>query len=355
MSTHNSTATRGTSGSPTASPSSAQAVAAQIAPNVTDAAAAAGAFLGSGVGDGAVDAGVLSIAVGETRIGSNHVGKGTPNQDTWGANDRAGIYVVADGHGHGGEVASRSAVAELLSAVEVKDIGGVEEAITRAFVRAANVVDGLDHVCTGGTTATVAVVREGRDEGEDALVVVGNVGDSDAVVCGFGEDETARVISRRHRVDDRDERARCEAASGVVDRDGIKDNAAAQKKRISVTRALGDRDMRGAGVIDKPDVHTVSIRPPAFLLMATDGLWDAHGGVSPEDAADIVRRQGVREGLDLLMEMACGSEQHPGDDCTVLIVPIGCDGSRGCGRPVRSIEDAARGENAATGAENGAR
>jgi serine/threonine protein phosphatase PrpC len=157
------------------------------------------------------------------------------------------------------------------------------------------------------------------------------VGDSDAVVCGFAAGAKARVVSRRHRPDADGERKRCVAAGAAVADGYVMDDARLPRKMIAVTRALGDRDVRALGVVSTAEVVRVDVEVPGFVILATDGLWDAHGGsVGPQRAADLVRRYGVREGCEALMEAACGvDERFPSDDCSIVVIGFGVGLGRG--------------------------
>ena len=44
---------------------------------------------------------------------------------------------------------------------------------------------------------------------------------------------------------------------------------------VMYCRSIGDADMKGGGVIAEPEVTHVDLQPEdAFLVLATDGLWD---------------------------------------------------------------------------------
>ncbi|CAN0455396.1 unnamed protein product, partial [Ectocarpus sp. 12 AP-2014] len=129
-----------------------------------------------------------------------------------------------------------------------------------------------------GSTAVTAFVRGRR-------LVVGNVGDSRAVLCSDGR---ALPMSSDHKPNKPEERRRIQALGGrVVYSFGIPRGASSSTSGISkpsrtnmlngilaVSRAFGDRNMKGA-VNAEPDVRERDLeRHDDFLVLATDGLWD---------------------------------------------------------------------------------
>ncbi|KAF5384298.1 hypothetical protein D9615_003238 [Tricholomella constricta] len=70
-----------------------------------------------------------------------------------------------------------------------------------------------------------------------------------------------------------------------------------------------------------PEVGTMQLQENAFVIMATDGLWDC---VSSEVAVEIVRR-GMEQGVDNLAEFLLHSVmdiRNPGDDVTILLLQV---------------------------------
>jgi serine/threonine protein phosphatase PrpC len=142
-----------------------------------------------------------------------------------------------------------------------------------------------------GSTAVVCLVRGGGGTGKSASVLtVGWVGDSRAVLCRAG---TPVELSRDHKANRDDEKARIRAAGGTVDRQGR------LYGDIAVSRAFGDlqhkgreiKDILKAGATAKdradeeygaegtlvacPDTIQMVIQPTdEFVVMASDGVWD---------------------------------------------------------------------------------
>ncbi|CAN0445468.1 unnamed protein product, partial [Ectocarpus sp. 12 AP-2014] len=79
------------------------------------------------------------------------------------------------------------------------------------------------------------------------------------------------------------ERARVEANGGSVEHRGV----LRVNGELAVTRTLGNRRLSRDGVLSsEPDVVFVGGKNTAFLVLASDGLWDV---VSSQEAVDMVK------------------------------------------------------------------
>ncbi|CAN1264124.1 Probable protein phosphatase 2C 8 [Linum perenne] len=177
------------------------------------------------------------------------------------------FFGVYDGHG-GARVADackemlhKAVAEEILSSAAATGGGGIEwgEVMERSFGKVDRTVEEYGMM---GSTAVVAVV--GNDE-----VVVGNCGDSRAVLCRKG---VAVPLSIDHKVPDRpDELERIEAAGGRV----INWNGPRVLGVLSTSRSIGDQYLKPY-IIPTPEVivHKRSKEDDQFLILASDGLWD---------------------------------------------------------------------------------
>jgi serine/threonine protein phosphatase PrpC len=113
-------------------------------------------------------------------------------------------------------------------------------------------------------------------------VITGHVGDSRAVLSRLGGSQIIE-LSRDHKPDRDEERARIESVGGSViwcgkvDRDGRPIPGTGLYRvngNLALSRAIGDRSERPA-VSAKPDISVQVLTPDDdFMVLATDGLWD---------------------------------------------------------------------------------
>lgn len=216
----------------------------------------------------------------------------------------AGVY-----DGHGGDEASamvvqalpdalRTALASTTAKMEGAEAAAEAAAVamSAAFKAVAERIAADEEGTYGwvGTTATVAMVIAGdaRAEGEQACVhlVVGNVGDSDAVLytrSAAGEEATTAAttittptatahapwvcerVSTRHRPDARAEEERITANGGYVSEEGSLNDM------IAVARFLGDAEHPPPRcAVPSVRVRRLDAATSFNLVLASDGLWD---------------------------------------------------------------------------------
>jgi serine/threonine protein phosphatase PrpC len=145
--------------------------------------------------------------------------------------------------------------------------------------------------CTySGSTAVVAVVR-GKH------MTVANVGDSRLLVlsqAAEGGGLVGRAVTRDHKPDRPDERARIVARRGSVRKHAGDEDFDDAPHRVYVSntnvpglamsRSLGDVVAHSVGVLSAPEFHQVQLQPTdRAVLLASDGLFDVIG--NPEIAA----------------------------------------------------------------------
>jgi serine/threonine protein phosphatase PrpC len=198
---------------------------------------------------------------------------------------------VFDGHG-GSAVAGHAARRALVC---------VEWALARGLQGPAlwtQVFQGLDRDETWcGSTATL-VLLAGRE------LSVAWVGDSRAILVTT---TAGQVLTPDHRIERADERRRVLAAGACLEPPYVVDPETG--RGLMVTRALGDRGLRGVGVVAEPEAMAAVLAPgDVGLVVATDGLWDVVGSDeaaavcrahAPEAAAaELVRQVAERGGTD---------------------------------------------------------
>jgi len=227
------------------------------------------------------------------------------------------FFGVYDGHGGRAEVDHVEAqlhgtvLTELLAAP-----GDTTGALVSAFKKMDSQL-AMMGAWNSGCTATVALVMQ---QGLSRVVHVANVGDSRAVLVSPSGD--SRRVSRDHRAADPDEARRVSEEGGFV-RFGRVGGA------LSVSRSLGDHNLKGAGVSCIPDVCTFPVADGEALLVASDGFWDA---LSDDDAGEallgtvraaLASGQAVTEYLrenTAKVLVRCAKERGSRDNILVLVI-----------------------------------
>lgn len=149
----------------------------------------------------------------------------------------------------------------------------ISHCIREAFVNSDRQFLCSHHRPQGGTTAVVAVLING-------VVVVGNVGDSRAVLCRGGR---AIPLSQDHNPKRADEVQRVLAVGGRV----VADEVVVNGEEFCLTRSIGDcmvkvpagwdfRDHHAPQVVtSEPEVSiTELVQEDHFIVLASDGVWD---------------------------------------------------------------------------------
>lgn len=123
-------------------------------------------------------------------------------------------------------------------------------------------------------------------------IIAANVGDSRAVLSRNG---TAWDLTRDHKPNDPDEKARIESVGGKVIWCGDVDSSGEPifetgiyrvNGNLALSRAIGDRAEKPA-VSAEPEIISVLVKETDdFFILATDGLWDV---MSSQESVDLVK------------------------------------------------------------------
>ncbi|KAJ8430218.1 hypothetical protein Cgig2_006726 [Carnegiea gigantea] len=205
-----------------------------------------------------------------------------------------GLFGVFDGHGgaRAAEYVKQHLFSNLIK--HPKFISDTKSAIADAYSRTDSEFLKSDNSQNrdAGSTASTAILVGDR-------LLVANVGDSRAVICRGGEDQS-------------DERQRIEDAGGFVMWAGTWRVGGV----LAVSRAFGDKLLKQYVVAD-PEIQEEKVDSSLeFLILASDGLWDV---VSNEEAVAMVKPiQDSEEAAKRLMQEAY--QRGSADNITCVVV-----------------------------------
>lgn len=231
--------------------------------------------------------------------------KRTNNEDSFGYDLEARIYVVCDGMGGmaAGEVASTTAVEKLIEAFQrggtaggAVVAGSLEERLHEAIVESNRAVrelaTGSDQLRGMGTTLVAACFDGER-------IVIGNVGDSRAYFLRNGE---CVQITHDHSL------LAEQVRSGAM----TEEDAAASPLQSVITRAVGTADTV------EPDFFAAELELGDVVLLNTDGL--ARYVDAPEIAQLVGDANGLEDACHALVDKA--KERGAADNVTCLLLEV---------------------------------
>nr|KAF6502028.1 protein phosphatase, Mg2+/Mn2+ dependent 1K [Molossus molossus] len=168
-------------------------------------------------------------------------------------------------------------------------------------------------VLTSGTTATVALLRDGIE------LVVASVGDSRAILCRKGK---SIKLTTDHTPERKDEKERIKKCGGFIAWNSL--GQPHVNGRLAMTRSLGDLDLKSSGVIAEPETKRIKLHhaSDSFLVLTTDGI---NFMVNSQEICDFVNQcHDPSEAAHAVTEQAIqyGAE----DNSTIIVVPFGAWG-----------------------------
>lgn len=115
-----------------------------------------------------------------------------------------------------------------------------------------------------GSTALAALVVDNE-------LYLGNLGDCRAVLC---RDSASLQLTKDHKADTEEERARLTSAGWDVSNDGYVFGELAVSRALGLGHYKADPSTQGA-ILSEPELHYMPLeKGDEFLVMASDGLWD---------------------------------------------------------------------------------
>jgi len=269
-----------------------------------------------------------------------------PNQDSWIVLkiEDYSIYGVFDGHGKQGHDVSqfvKDAIPKLIFKDERFKGPEMGEMIKEIFRKTQNLVRTADRMKKlsaqmSGTTATVCIHDHQTIDHPYGKLIVSHVADSTCVIGKVKEESSKKAITsvsltRDHKPNLKDERARIEKAGGRVVFDGYANHRIYAKNGrypgLNMSRCLGDlMGHDDCGITCEPEVIELPLtKEDHFLLLCSDGVWEF---MTPQEAVmsvSLKTPQEAQNAADTLAKEAWDRwiREEGGavvDDITVLLV-----------------------------------
>ncbi|KAE8660896.1 putative protein phosphatase 2C 39 [Hibiscus syriacus] len=179
-----------------------------------------------------------------------------------------------------------------------------EDAIRRAYHSTdAEILDKAKLLGRGGSTAVTAILINSQK------LVVGNVGDSRAVICKNG---VAKQLSVDHEPSK--EKGMIERLGGFVS--NLPGDVPRVDGQLAVARAFGDKSLK-LHLSSDPDVTVEVIDDDTeFIILASDGIWKV---MSNQEAVDTIKNiKDAQAAAKLLIEAAVSKKSK--DDISCIVV-----------------------------------
>eukprot|EP01060_Flectonema_neradi_P009062 TRINITY_DN1648_c0_g1_i2.p1 TRINITY_DN1648_c0_g1~~TRINITY_DN1648_c0_g1_i2.p1 ORF type:complete len:457 (+),score=73.26 TRINITY_DN1648_c0_g1_i2:730-2100(+) len=177
----------------------------------------------------------------------------------------------------------------------------------------------------GGSTGTFMFIKK---DGEKYHLQVANVGDS-RIVLGRKRDRSEHSLTEDHKPGNIEERARIEAAGGMVQNNRVDGS-------LAVSRAFGDASYKSLGphnskVIAVPEIVHCDAEPGDFVLLACDGVFENDVFTNTSVIEFIFQQLEHTSDLATISATICDEAMLRGskDNISAMIVQLGNNGSSG--------------------------
>jgi serine/threonine protein phosphatase PrpC len=222
---------------------------------------------------------------------------------------RYALYAVFDGHGG-------SAVAELCQTTLVRHVkqlmservwrlGSAHVLMNELFARLDAGAQALNMPHTG-CTAVVALIMAGH-------VICANAGDSRAIM---GKEKVV-TMTKDHKVQDEVDRL-LEAGALITQAPGDTPRIA---RGLNLARSIGDHALK-RWVTSSPYVSVYKAPKGAYLLLASDGVWDVMDDKAVHKVVLTARRQGAVCHAALQTIVRHCRERRSTDNVSIVLAPV---------------------------------
>lgn len=266
--------------------------------------------------------GKLKLHYGVSRV----IGSRTYQEDEYtciddlSANNGAAYFAIFDGHASDTYSAHASNnTHKFIFASEAFKKGDYSNAILEGLKREDDeLFDKFHKIELGGSTATVCLIVGNK-------LYLGNLGDSSSVLA-VADNGVLRghYISKDHKPNDPQERARIEAAGGIVVGDRVRGPVSA----INMSRAIGDftfkmplNRQQGDWIASMPYImEPITLNSSVhFLILASDGLWNVMGERAVRVVHELRMKGHNPTEIAKIMAHECGITPNA-DNTTVIVV-----------------------------------
>jgi serine/threonine protein phosphatase PrpC len=231
------------------------------------------------------------------------------------------FYAVYDGHA-GDKVAIflkthlRNHLTEYLDQTN----GDVIQSLKMTFAQIANKLDGLHFAMQTGSAALVVVKNKKH-------VWVANCGDCRAIMKYFdGRTYKSAQITKDHKPNDPDERARIESVGGMILQDPF--GTWRVNGNLALSRSFGDLYLAPA-VTWAPEIYHFGItQDMRAVIMASDGIWDTVGNQEAVNIATHEIQNNMMYDHENVLQQVCKQITHTaqrkgsGDNISIIFILI---------------------------------
>ncbi|KAJ7375805.1 Protein phosphatase 1K, mitochondrial [Desmophyllum pertusum] len=230
------------------------------------------------------------------------------------------LYYFAVFDGHGGSVAVDFVSEHLHDCIKhfYSSEKNIESVLVDAFTKCNSDLEDYckwlmerghkSNVLHCGTTATVALLRDGTD------LTVASVGDSGALICRMDD---AVALTNEHHPSREDEHLRISLFNGWIDW-GL--SSPKVNGKLAMTRSIGDFHLKPYGVIAIPEIQQLKLdhKTDAFIVLHTDGMSHV---MSDKEITDLVRTCPDAEHAANILT-SCAIQYGSEDNITAIVIPL---------------------------------
>ena len=206
------------------------------------------------------------------------------------------LFGVFDGHGDSGHLVSSLVKSRLKASItslkQTTNLNDLTDFLLYSIQMAVQSVENSNiEIKDSGSTLCVVLISGNS-------LVCANIGDSRCIIATYSPKLKAEALSNDHKPSDPNESARILKAGGKIS----ETNLYPEKEQIlrvwsnnpkapglAMTRSIGDKYLRKAGVVSSPEViRRVIKKEDKFLIIASDGIWDV---LTNEEVVQIVGKE----------------------------------------------------------------